>query len=187
MAKSVILLIILILILLLVAVLSIELRITVSFYTSSEYLTSNSEELYKYSIVINRIFRRDSDTKNKSKSKQKSQQNIFRKTSKLSHILEISDISIIGNISLANAFATALSVGILNSAAGIFVAFLSANCSKISLSKIMIQPIYSEEIQGDIFFECIVKANAGNIIVESLKLFLIHKKQERKYKKCQIP
>ena len=181
MAKSVILFVILILILLVVAIFSIELRIIVSFYTSSEYLNSHSESLYKYSVVINRIIRRDNNTPNKAK--QKSKGNFLRRISKFSQYLEISDISIIGNISLANAFPTAISVGILNSAAGFFIAFLSAHCSKISLSKIVIQPIYSEEIEGDIFFECIVKTNLGNIITESVKHFINTQKMKKGRKK----
>ena len=43
--------------------------------------------------------------------------------------------------------------------------------SKISVSQINIRPIYNEQIEGEIFFECIVKANAGNIITESIKHF----------------
>lgn len=168
MAKSVILLVILILILLVAAIFSIEIHIVLSFYTSSEYLTSQTENLYKYSVVVNRIFRRDSSTRKKSNSKK----NIIEEIRKFSPYLEISNISIIGNISLANAFATAISVGFLNSAASYFIAFLSAHCSKISISQITIRPIYSEEIQGDIFFECIVNANAGNIITESVKHFI---------------
>ena len=181
MAKSVILLIFLILILLVAAIFSVELRIVVSFYTSTEYLTSQSENLYKYSVVVNRIFRRDSSTRKKTKPKSK--RNILRKISKFSDCLEISNISIIGNISLANAFPTAISVGVLNSAAGFFIAFLSAHCSKISLSKIVIQPIYSEEIEGDIFFECIVKTNLGNIITESVKHFINTQKMKKGRKK----
>lgn len=170
MAKLVILLVILILILLIIAIFSIELRIVVSFYTSSEYLLSDSERLYKYSVVVNRIFRRDSKTP--KKTKRKSKRSILKNISKFSHHLEIIDISIMGNISLSNAFLTALSVGILNSAAGFFIAFLSAHCNKVSLSRIMIRPVYSDEIEGDIFFECIVKTNLGNIITESAKHFI---------------
>lgn len=181
MAKSVILLIFLILILLITAIFSIELRIVVSFYTSTEYLTSPSDNFFKYSVVVNRIFRRDNNSKKKSKSKTK--RDILRKISKFSQHLEISNVSIIGNISLANAFPTAISVGILNALSGFFIAFLSSHCSKISLSRIIIRPIYSEEIEGDIFFECIVKANAGNIITESAKHFINTQKNKKGRKK----
>lgn len=181
MAKSIILLVILILILLVTAIFSVELRIVISFYSSTEYLTSQSDYLYKYSVVVNHFFRRDNSTQKKSKPKSK--ENFFKKISRFSQYLEISNISIIGNISLANAFPTAISVGILNSAAGFFIAFLSAHCSKISLSRIMIRPIYSEEFEGDIFFECIVKTNAGNIITESVKHFINTQKTKKGRKK----
>ena len=177
MAKSVILLIILILILLIAAIFSTEIHIVLSFYASTEYLNSQTENPYKYSVVINRIIRRDESNRKKSKSRFK--QNIINKIKKLSYCFEISDISIIGNISLANPFATSLSVGFLNIAAGFFTAFLSSHFSKISLSRITIQPVYSENIQGDIFFECIVKANAGNIITESVKHFINTQKKKK--------
>ncbi|MBR5786071.1 MAG: DUF2953 domain-containing protein [Clostridia bacterium] len=182
MTATIILFIILIFILLTVAIFSVNLNIVISFYASVDnfFKMQDIEDMYKYSISVNRILRRN----NKKKRKRKKSKNVlFKNIKKFKKWIEISNITIHGNISSYDAFTTAIFTGIINSFAGIFIAFLSTCCSKISLSKVEIFPIYNEKIQGDIFFECIVKTNTGNIITESIKHFFNTKRQKNKERK----
>lgn len=182
MATTVILLIILILILLIIAVFSVNLNIVISFYASIDNYShvQSLEDMYKYSISVNRIFHKNSKKKNK---KSKGRNKILSKIKNYKNHIEISNITIHGNISSYDAFSTAIFTGILNSFAGVFIAYLSTYCNKISLSRIEILPLYNEKIQGNIFFECIVKTNTGNIITEFIKHFLNKKRQKNRERK----
>lgn len=169
MAATVILLIILILILIIIMIFSINLRIIISFYTSTNDLLYNKKKSYNYAVSVNRIFRTTNDKKKKKKST--TAHKVYESIKKSKKHIEITDVSILGNISFGNAADTALASGIINIISGNIIAYLSTFSSKISVSQINIRPIYNEQIEGELFFECIVKANAGNIITESIKHF----------------
>lgn len=169
MAATVILLIILILILIFIMIFSINLHIIISFYTSSQDLLYNNHKSYSYAVSVNRIFRTTNDKKKKKKST--TAHKVFESIKSAKKHIEITDVSILGNISFGNAADTALAAGILYILSSNFIAYLSTYSSKISVSQIIITPVYNEQIEGEIFFECIVKANAGNIITESIKHF----------------
>lgn len=144
-------------------------HIIISFYTSSQDLLYNNHKSYSYAVSVNRIFRTTNDKKKKKKST--TAHKVFESIKNAKKHIEITDVSILGNISFGNAADTALVAGILNIVSGNIIAYLSTFSSKISISQINIRPVYNEQIEGEIFFECIVKVNAGNIIAESIKHF----------------
>ena len=169
MVATVILLIVLILILIIIMIFSINLHIIISFCTSTKDLLYNNQKSYSYAVCVNRIFRTTNDKKKKKKST--TAHKVYESIKKSKKHIEITDVSILGNISFGNAADTALVAGILNIVSGNIIAYLSTFSSKISISQINIRPVYNEQIEGEIFFECIVKVNAGNIIAESIKHF----------------
>lgn len=148
---------------------SINLHIIISFCTSTKDLLYNNHKSYSYAVCVNRIFRTTNDKKKKKKST--TAHKVYESIKKSKKHIEITDVSILGNISFGNAADTALVAGILNIVSGNIIAYLSTFSSKISISQINIRPVYNEQIEGEIFFECIVKVNAGNIIAESIKHF----------------
>lgn len=148
---------------------SINLHIIISFCTSTKDLLYNNQKSYSYAVCVNRIFRTTNDKKKKKKST--TAHKVYESIKKSKKHIEITDVSILGNISFGNAADTALVAGILNIVSGNIIAYLSTFSSKISISQINIRPVYNEQIEGEIFFECIVKVNAGNIIAESIKHF----------------
>ena len=148
---------------------SINLHIIISFCTSTKDLLYNNQKSYSYAVCVNRIFRTTNEKKKKKKST--TAHKVYESIKKSKKHIEITDVSILGNISFGNAADTALVAGILNIVSGNIIAYLSTFSSKISISQINIRPVYNEQIEGEIFFECIVKVNAGNIIAESIKHF----------------
>lgn len=197
MAAQIILLVILILILLVIAILSINLNIVVSFYASTE-----EEKLYHYAVSIRtsshlrfmefELYRISNQEKKKPQKKTKKKQKkspqiletIRKNIKKFKPYIEIHHLSYSGEVAFGSADKTAIAAGSLNSAAGIFTSFLSSYASKVYLNSIQIRPIYSNDIQLNLFFQCIVKCNTGNIIFEALKNLKGSKKNVKSYKRC---
>lgn len=145
MAATIILLILLIIVLLVIALFSLNLNIVVSFYASTE-----EDKLYRYAISVRNsapltifsfeLFRTASGGHKKKKPQKKKNKGTrlwekFRSNlKKFKPYIEIHNLSYVGQIAFGSADHTALAAGSLNSAAGVFTAFLSSLASKIFVS-----------------------------------------------------
>lgn len=197
MAANIILLVILIFFLIVIAVFSLNLNIVVSFYASTE-----DEKLYQYAISLRNsatikilsfeLLRITSNKppKKKSQKKERKKSNVGKKIKsnikRYKSFIEIHNLSYVGQISFGTADHTALAAGVLNATAGVFTAYLGSLASKIFISRIDIRPLYNNDIKLNFLFECIVKCNAGNIIITTLNILKGSNKNVKSHKRRHV-
>ena len=174
MAANIFLLVILLIILFVIIIFSVNLNIILSFYLSLDDFLNNNHKSYIYAVCVNKVFRTASNNKKSKKSNSKSK--IIHHIKRSRHHIEISNVSIRGNVAVLDNASTAITAGIAYIAAGLFIPFLSNYAKTVNISSICINPVYSGDFYGDIFFECIIKCNLGDIITEEIKHFLYERK-----------
>lgn len=156
---------ILLIVLFTIAIFSLNFNIVISFFAS----TSN-ENLYDYNVYVKGLPR---FKKKKQKKKRPYisfiKKDILNNYSHLKEHVEFDCISINGCISCAEADITALACGVIYQCCGYFIGILSLLGKRIDVKTINIIPIYSSEIYAELYFECILKFNLGNVIYERLK------------------
>ena len=195
MAATIILLVILILFLFFIAVFSINLNVVISFFAST-----NEPALYKYAVAVRidsvirplafELYRTTNNSPKKQKNKKKKPSRIgkaIRKNlTKYRPFIEIHALSYRGQIAFGSADHTAFAAGTLQSAAGMFTAYLSTFASKTELHRIDIRPVYNNTISLDFLFECIVKGNIGNIMITTLNILKGSKKHVKSHKRRHV-
>lgn len=174
MAANIFLLVFLLIILFVIIIFSVNLNIILSFYISLDDFLNNNYNSYSYAVCVNKVFRTASNNKKSKKSNSKSK--IIHHIKMSRHHIDITNVSIRGNVAVFDDALTATTAGIANIAAGFFIPFLSNYAKNVSVSSICINPVYSRDFHGDMFFECIIKCNLGDIIAEEIKHFLYERK-----------
>lgn len=197
MAATIILLVILILFLLFIAVFSVNLNVVISFFASTK-----EPALYKYAVAVRidsairplafELYRTTNESPKKQKKKKRKKKPsrigkaIRKNLAKYRPYIEIHALSYRGQIAFGSADHTAFAAGALQSAAGIFTAYLSTLASKTELRRIDIRPVYNNAISLDFLFECIVKGNIGNIIIRTLNILKGSKKHVKSHKRRHV-
>lgn len=185
MAAEIILLILLILLLLLIAIFSLNINIVISFYTYADAENINNTLLeYAASVRISsfEVFRKTNHSPKKKKKKKDLGSKIFYNLREYVQWLELHNLSAVGSVAFGDAASTALASGILNGITGSAAALLGIFLSEIHISRIDIRPDYSDSIRLNFFFECILKCNAGNIILTTLNILKGSSKNVKSYK-----
>lgn len=186
MAAEIILLVLLLILLIIIAVFSLNANIVISFYTYADAENINSAILeYAASVRISsfEIYRKTNHThKRKKKKKNSFGSKILYNVKKYVQWFELHNISAVGSVAFGDAASTALASGILNGITGSAAALLGIFLSEIHISRIDIRPDYSDSIRLNFFFECILKCNAGNIILTTLNILKGSSKNVKSYK-----
>ncbi len=90
---------------------------------------------------------------------------VIDEINKISYDIGIDRLSVTGSAAFGDAAYTALVTGAINILAGAAVSALGASVSGINTCNIDMRPDYSDKFSINIYFECILRATAGNIII----------------------